>query len=73
MECVKEQVMNMMIEGKRYCLISIENRKTIKITREIFHTASPKINLININHTLKNFRRVKEQLDKEMNKIKIYL
>lgn len=57
MECIKEQVMNMMIEGKRYYLISKENRKTIKITREIFHTASPKINLININHTLETLRQ----------------
>ena len=31
---------------------SIEDKGTIKITREIFHTEPPKSNIVNANHTL---------------------
>lgn len=48
-------------------------QRNLKITREIFHIEPPKINLINVNHTLEKLRQVKEYLEDETNKIKITL
>lgn len=70
MVCVKiEQVMNVTIERKRYYSRSTEDKGTIKITREIFYTEPPKINLINVNYTLKQLRQVKEHLKNETHKV----
>lgn len=72
MGCVKlEQIMNVTIEGKGYYLSSTEGEGTIKITREMFHTEPPKINLININHALENLRQVRKHLEDVTKKVKI--
>ena len=62
-----EQVMNVTLEGRRYYLRSRDDKRTIKVTEEIFHIKYPKIHLININHTLEN---LKEHLEDETNKVK---
>lgn len=46
-----------MIERKRYYSRSVEDKGTIKIIREIFYTELPKINLINVNYTLKQLSK----------------
>lgn len=58
-----------MIERKRYYSRSVEDKGTIKIIREIFYTELPKINLINVNYTLKQLRQVKEHLKNETRKV----
>lgn len=72
MGCVKiGQVIIVTKEGKRYYLRSKEGSETIRITREIFYTESPKIKLLSINHALEHLRQVEEHLQDEPKKIKI--
>lgn len=72
MGCVKiGQVISVTKEGKRYYLRSMVDNETINITRKIFYTEPPKINLLSINHTLEHLRQVEEHLQDEPKKVKI--